>query len=472
MSLGEDMKPKKVLLILLLVWIISIPIIHFFSPLFETFVQVQTQNRKAGISYETRERRFAGFNEMVVVVNDENIPIYNVLGNHELKYRDNEGNFYNDYKGYLEQTHKPSIAPNSKSPYYWYSWDLNGYHFIALNTTEHHRTELFSGGVPKHLFGGFFTFSQKQMKWLKKDLKNTSNPTLVFCHIPIDDHGLTGYDTLTNQKEVRSTLSKDGNVVAVIQAHSHHPGAPNWNGYKWVENEIPYFYLPPTGAPLGGPRYSIISLNPNAGKISIETVSLEEDSLFRDKEWELKYNQKNLDTLPVSTQFDISKGNNRFMLSDLNLENNKYEGHIVWENYKELIEGDEPNKLFRDNSATGKSADFKFNPTDSTPLEIENQTGKLIKIENIQTEENEIVINYKSESGLCKATLFIYKIGEDGLLPSKVKISVFNDLHWGPKRAELFTKRKVEKLFSTFIEETNEKGVDFILNNGDWIDGQ
>ncbi len=465
------MNRKKVLAILILVWIVSVPVIYFFSPIISDFASVPTQNRAAGISYSEREKRFAGFNEMLAEI-DENIPIYNVIGNHELKYLDNEGNFYNDYKGYIENVHKPSVAPNSRSPYYWYSWDFNGYHFISLNTTAHHRTELFSGGVPKHLFGGFYTLSQKQVEWLRRDLKNTSAPTIVFCHIPLDDHGLVGYDTITNQKEVRSILSESGDVTTVMQAHSHHPGAPNWNGYKWVENEIPYFYLPPLGAPLGGPKYSTVSLNPNEGRIMIETHSLEESSLFKNKKWELSYNQKNSDFSPFSTRFDVSEGKNQFILSSSDLDNREYSAHIVWENYKERKEGNEPNKVLRDNYASGKSADFNFNPTDPTSLEIENQTEKIIKIKDIQIDQNKLMINYSSESELYKSTLFIDTTGWKKSLKNEVKISVFNDLHWGPKRAELFTENKGEELFSIYAEKMNEKKIDLIVNNGDWIDGQ
>ncbi len=465
------MDTKKVLAILVLVWVLSVPAIYFFSPLFNAFGSVSTQNRPAGISHSEREKRFSEFNEMLGQI-DENISIYNVIGNHELKYLDNEGNFYNDYKGYIENVHKPATAPNSKSPYYWYSWDLNGYHFISLNTTANHRTELFSGGVPKHLFGGFYTLSQEQIEWLKSDLKNTSVPTIVFCHIPLDDYGLIGYDTITNQKEVRSILSESGNVIAVIQGHSHHPGAPNWNGYKWVENKIPYLYLPALGAPLGGPKYSTVSLNPEDGKISVETHSLEESYLFKEKSWRLSFDKKNSDFSPVSTQFNVSVENNQFVLSSSYLENVKYSAHIVWENYKDDKDGKESNKLLRDNYASGKSANFNFNPTDPTSLEIDNQTGKLIKIEGIQTEKNKTIINYKSESKLYKTTLFINTIESESPPAKEVKISVFNDFHWGPKRAELFTENKSVELFSNYVERMNEKKIDFIVNNGDWIDGQ
>ena len=140
---------------------------------------------------------------------------------------------------------------------YYYSWDQDGYHFVALNSNENYSpvlTEIFS---PKILTGGCFTFSADQLTWLINDLAQTKKPTIVFTHIPLDDKSLSSYDIVNNAKQVRKIIYQSNKVLAVIQAHSHHMSAPSLKGYTARFKSIPYIYLPSFGSKVVGPRYSL-----------------------------------------------------------------------------------------------------------------------------------------------------------------------------------------------------------------------
>lgn len=458
------MNRKSGLVLFVVVWLVTVPVIYYFSP-FLSEVTFQS-SAPPGISYSTRENRYAGYNNLVSKTS-EDIPIYNVIGNHELKSIENSKQVHNDYFGYFRYADKPKRAPNSQSPYYWYSWNLNGYHFIALNTTENYSNPFFHGHVPNILVGGAYTLSQKQIKWLENDLEKTKNPTIVFCHVPLDDYGIMSYDTLTNQKKVRNILAKSNKVAAVIEGHTHHLGAPDYDGYKWTENNIPYLYLPALGSPYGGPRFSTIKLNPSEKEIRINAPSLRGESrVFQDEEWELSYDISHSDFSPVQTHFNVSRGEDRFVVSGLD-PGVVYRGRIFWENYVENFLGGEPNKILRTGHHRGESENFKFKIENSFfKKSIPDENNGFLEVENIQVTEGRVEINYKSISKLFKTTLFL-----DKKPAKKIKIAVFNDFHWGPKRLDLFGKEESSEIFSDFFENVVDSDIDFVVNNGDWIDG-
>lgn len=471
----DNLNRKKGIILILALWIVSIPAIYYFSPIISSYGSVLENNRPAGIHYPERVDRFSGFNELMGMVEEET-SIYNVIGNHELKMLDENEEFYNDYKGYLKHVHKPSAAPNSKSPFYWYSWSKNGYNFIVLNTTEHHRTEYFSGGVPKQLFGGFYTVTEDQIEWLERELRGSDRPTVLFCHIPLDDYGWSGYDTISNQDEVREILSTYGNVVGVIQGHSHHPGSPSWDGYVWKEDNIPYFYTPAIGAPLGGPRHSWMTLSPKDNEIRIETEFIETDhfedaELFRDRVWEFEYsNQSDDDLIPVDTIFDVEEGVNYFRIEDV--QANFVKGKILWENHKFIPDGDEPGKMRKTEFDRGESLLFELDLEEDQIVNLGDQENKILKVHDFQTIENNLYIEFFSESELYKSDLYLSGSNGEKHFEKNVKVSIFNDLHYGPKRAELFTIEEVEDVFSAYSVLINESNIDFIVNTGDFIDGQ
>ncbi|GAA4335327.1 metallophosphoesterase [Mucilaginibacter gynuensis] len=88
---------------------------------------------------------------------------YHVIGNH-----DNDGGFSHD---------EVVSFWNAKAKYY--SFDLNGYHFIVLNGNER---------LPGSAAKGYpNAIGDEQRDWLKHDLDSTALPVIVFCHQGIDD---------------------------------------------------------------------------------------------------------------------------------------------------------------------------------------------------------------------------------------------------------------------------------------------
>lgn len=216
-----------------------------------------------GLDLKTREKRNCAVIEHFKKLK---CPIYYVLGNHELKSKRGI-DAINDYHDYREW------FPTFKNNYY-YSWDNNGYHFVALNSNENYSpvlTEIFS---PKILTGGCFTFSDEQLAWLANDLDKTKSPTIVFTHIPLDNRSLSSYDIVNNAEQVRRILYQSKKVLAVIQGHSHHMSAPSLQGYTARFKKIPYIYLPSFGSKVVGPRHSVVSVDLQYHNVFVDTYKV------------------------------------------------------------------------------------------------------------------------------------------------------------------------------------------------------
>jgi hypothetical protein len=155
------------------------------------------------------------------------VPFYYVMGNHEVQNgRDNK-----------------VIAALKGMPGNYYSFDKKGYHFIVLDTN-------FSGKNNPRTF----RIPEEQVEWLKKDLAATNKKTIVFVHCPIDTYfGLGGtrpdkqsdYNTVENEEEIRKILEDDGNVILVVEGHSHNGLGPIPNEPKEsITNGIRYWFAP------------------------------------------------------------------------------------------------------------------------------------------------------------------------------------------------------------------------------------
>lgn len=217
----------------------------------------------AGAPLEVRRKRLKEARELLDTLD---LPVYDVVGNHEMKDRA-DGGIAND----------DSLIDAS-----WYSWNHKGVHFISLNTCEGYRKLPVEEFMPRSLFGGSFKISEEQVSWLKDDLREyRSVPTLVFCHVPLDGRSGLSYDSVQNDHEVRNAL-QNASVVAVVQAHSHHPNAPDWSGYIWRESGLPYLFLPSLGSRLGG---SYSTLNFSEDGLSIRTRFLGHEKIGSVREW-------------------------------------------------------------------------------------------------------------------------------------------------------------------------------------------
>jgi alkaline phosphatase len=100
-------------------------------------------------------------------------------------------------------------------PRAYYSFDVNGHHFIVLDACFR------SDGEPygrKNFRWTDANLPQEELDWLEADLKQTAAPTIVFIHqrLDVDDH----YG-VKNAAAVRSLLEKSGHVDLVLQGHNH-----------------------------------------------------------------------------------------------------------------------------------------------------------------------------------------------------------------------------------------------------------
>ncbi len=119
---------------------------------------------------------------------------------------------------------------NNKS---YYSFNKNGFHFIVLDANfnkdgSHHFFKEGSDWLDTNL-------TQKQINWLKEDLKNTQLPTIVFCHHPLFEYYHDGNKYHINDfKEVQQILETSKKVLAVFQGHIHNEEFREINNIHYI----------------------------------------------------------------------------------------------------------------------------------------------------------------------------------------------------------------------------------------------
>jgi len=145
-------------------------------------------------------------------------PRYHVLGNHDVDSISKDQ--------FLARVENTGIAKEAT----YYSFDLNGLHFVVLDANysadgsdyDHGKFDWTDTNVPP-----------KQLNWLKKDLASTRKPVITFVHQQLDVAGSTG---VKNGPQVRQVLEDSKRALAVFQGH-HHPGH-----YSYIEG-VHYYTL-------------------------------------------------------------------------------------------------------------------------------------------------------------------------------------------------------------------------------------
>lgn len=144
------------------------------------------------------------------------MPVYNVIGNHEL---------FGIYEGSGIEPSDPDYKYGMYERYLgktYYSFDHKGWHFIALNSIEEKN---------KKYIG---TISKDQVEWLKNDLSKIApgTPIVVVTHIPFVSVqqqisppakpvvGVPNELWVDNRNEVLD-LFKQHNLKLVLQGHLH-----------------------------------------------------------------------------------------------------------------------------------------------------------------------------------------------------------------------------------------------------------
>jgi alkaline phosphatase len=97
----------------------------------------------------------------------------------------------------------------------YYSFDVNGHHFVVLDAC------FTSKGLPYGRKNSQWTDANipaAEIDWLKADLRQTPNKTVVFLHQRLDVEPPYG---VKNAPEIRKILFESGKVLAVLQGHYH-----------------------------------------------------------------------------------------------------------------------------------------------------------------------------------------------------------------------------------------------------------
>lgn len=140
-------------------------------------------------------------------------PVKHVIGNHDLRT--------------LSRNQITEII-KEKKPYY--SFDLNNYHHVILDSFRNSRTE------PCRI-------EKEQLNWLKEDLKNTNLLTLVYCHYALDNQSIDYHYVfkdkpqkvfIDNKEEVRKVFEDSEKVIAVFGGHLHFFHQENISGIKYI----------------------------------------------------------------------------------------------------------------------------------------------------------------------------------------------------------------------------------------------
>ncbi len=131
-------------------------------------------------------------------------PRYHVLGNHDMDSISKE-----QFQSVVENS---GIGQDET----WYSFDLNGLHFVVLdaNFTEN--------GTPYDSGNFHWTdanIPQEQLDWLDADLSSNTSPAVIFTHQLLDGDDDSHY--IRNSGEVRRVLETHPEVFLVFQGHQH-----------------------------------------------------------------------------------------------------------------------------------------------------------------------------------------------------------------------------------------------------------
>jgi alkaline phosphatase len=164
------------------------------------------------------EQQLADFATAESLLSLSGVPVYRVLGNHDLKP--------DPYLVY------DALYGREGTPYY--SFDQGDFHFVVLCAAYD------TLGYVSDWAKGFVPPAERQ--WLIADLNDTDKYTVVFIHHNLENstwmdpsvYGVYG------RQEIRDILRDSGKVIAVFQGHRHIT-------HLWVRDGIGYFALENAG---------------------------------------------------------------------------------------------------------------------------------------------------------------------------------------------------------------------------------
>lgn len=147
---------------------------------------------------------------------------YHVIGNHDM-----DGGFSRE----AVLKYWDSIAK-------YYSFDLNGFHFIVLDGNDLNPSEDKAPGYARFI-------GEEQINWLKKDLRLTDKHVVIFSHQSLENIG-----GIENIEEVQKVLENEnaeagfGKVIACFSGHHHTDYYVQKNDIYYIQiNSMSYSWL-------------------------------------------------------------------------------------------------------------------------------------------------------------------------------------------------------------------------------------
>lgn len=196
-------------------------------------------------------------------------PRYHVLGNHDMV----------DF-GYTKQQTMDWWQMKRR----YYSFDQSDFHFIVLDGNEQN-PEPWDAYYPRYI-------GSEQQGWLKKDLDETTKPTIVFSHQSLEtpNGGVANHEEIRKILEGQKTSSGQLKVIACLSGHHHTDYVKEINGipyiqinsmsYKWVGDKFAHQRFAPhieqtnpavrKTCPYKDPLYTVLTLDPTAGTMHLE----------------------------------------------------------------------------------------------------------------------------------------------------------------------------------------------------------
>lgn len=159
-------------------------------------------------------------------------PRYHVFGNHDTDQVSKEE--------FAELA--PSSGVDPVDGRYYYSWTVNGVHFIVLDASYKADGSAYSG-VPDTPGAGYSwadsNVPDDELAWLEADLAANRLPTIVLAHQLLNPLAMIeiGFDTKHYVKQaaaIRAILEKSGQVLAVFMGHWHDGGLQVIKGINYV----------------------------------------------------------------------------------------------------------------------------------------------------------------------------------------------------------------------------------------------
>ena len=183
---------------------------------------------------ETVETRWVIWNKIMKGEND--ILMKSALGNHDVWYGPNDAldAVYKKDERYGKQWAIEMLSlPNR-----YYSFDLKGWKFIALDSINGEHG---------------YQLDDEQFNWLQKELKNniSHQPVCVFNHVPILSMGALLYatkrkpveevkfpsgDMHNDHQRIKDLFHQYGNVKVCLSGHVHYVDAIEYLGVKYLCN--------------------------------------------------------------------------------------------------------------------------------------------------------------------------------------------------------------------------------------------